>query len=69
MDGSAATGSAIASTEVRQRLPQRPEQPQQARTVAEARKAVVELNAAEDHKDESEKKTFGRTADGTGTHS
>ena len=66
MDAATSTGSSIAGKEVRQRLPQQLEKPQQANTIDEARRAVVDLNAAEDHKDESEKRTFGRTADGTG---
>ena len=69
MNGSIEKGGAATDNELRHRLPQQPAKPQQARTVDEARKAVVELNAAEDSadKDESEKRTFGRTADGTGT--
>lgn len=44
--------------------------PLQARTNDEARQTVLELNALEDKKDvknEMDKKTFGRTPDGTGT--
>lgn len=68
MDSTAGISSAMPETELRQRLPQQPAKPQQAKTVEAARKAVVELNAAEENanKDESEKRTFGRTADGTG---
>jgi hypothetical protein len=43
--------------------------PLQAKSTDEARQTVLELNALEDEKnvkDEKEKKTFGRTPDGTG---
>jgi hypothetical protein len=43
--------------------------PLQAKTTDEARQTVLELNALEDKKDvqdEKDKKTFGRTPDGTG---
>ncbi|KAL9059600.1 MAG: hypothetical protein Q9162_001105 [Coniocarpon cinnabarinum] len=65
MDASVSSSAAVSSNEVRQRLPQKPDQPQQVRSVEEARQAVVELNAAEEHKDESQRKTFGRTPNGT----
>jgi hypothetical protein len=44
--------------------------PLQAKSTDEARQTVLELNALEDQKDvvdEKDKKTFGRTPDGTGT--
>lgn len=68
MNGNIDKNNAATDNELRQRLPQHPAKPQQANTVDEARKAVVELNAAEERadKDESEKRTYGRTADGTG---
>lgn len=42
--------------------------PQRTKTADEARKAVIELNDVEEksNKDEKDKKTFGRTPDGTG---
>ena len=42
--------------------------PIQARTEDEARNAVLDLNAQEERtaKDEKDRKTFGRTPDGTG---
>jgi phosphatidylethanolamine N-methyltransferase len=45
--------------------------PLQASSESEARKTVLELNALEekkDVKDEKDKKTFGRTPDGTGMY-
>lgn len=44
--------------------------PIRAGSVEDARKAVLQLNALEDKTDkvDSEKKTFGRTPDGTGKH-
>ena len=68
MNGHADSNAGVTSSELRQRLPQQPEKPQQAKTADEARNAVLELNAAEEKadKDESEKRTYGRTAGGTG---
>ena len=68
MNGHAEKASALPENELRQRLPQQPEKPQHAKTVDQARKTVMELNAQEEKadKDESEKRTFGRTPDGTG---
>lgn len=45
--------------------------PVRANSTAEARQTVLKLNALEDSKnvkDEREKKTFGRTSDGTGNN-
>lgn len=45
--------------------------PLQAKSTNEARQTVLELNALEDKKDvkdEKDKKTFGRTPDGTGIY-
>ena len=68
MDGDTGNGNAVASSELRKRLPERPEKPQQAKNADEARQVVVDLNTAEEKadKEDSEKRTFGRTADGTG---
>lgn len=63
-----ATSSGVSGSELRHRLPRNPEKPQQAESIDVARDAVVELNSAEEgsDKDEKEKRTFGRTPDGTG---
>ncbi|KAI6812091.1 Phosphatidylethanolamine, partial [Hortaea werneckii] len=52
---------------LRERLPQRPEAPQKAESVETAQDAVKQLNEQESkqNKDDKEKKTFGRTPDGT----
>jgi phosphatidylethanolamine N-methyltransferase len=42
------------------------EKPQQLDTADEARQRVLELNEREDSKDDKEKRTYGRTPDGTG---
>ena len=49
-------------------LRKRPNAPIRAATQGEARQAVLQLNALEEKsaKDEKDKKTFGRTPDGTG---
>lgn len=59
---------AVEDAELRRRLPQQPAVPQQAHSVDAARQAVVDLNNAEEHaeKDEKEKRTYGRTPNGTG---
>ena len=69
MDDSSAQNGIVESNELRQRLPQRPEIPQRAGSEGTAKQVVVELNSAEETADKSEKdkKTFGRTPDGTGT--
>lgn len=52
--------------ELRQRLPQEPAVPQQAQDSSDAKQIVMDLNAAEDKSASKEKKTFGRTPNGTG---
>lgn len=58
------------ASELRERLPQNPERPQKAVSIEAAKNVVSELNndAAEDDKDgkTKEKRTYGRTPDGTG---
>jgi hypothetical protein len=54
--------------QLRERLPQRPSKPQQAKSPEAAKEAVTELNSAEENQtDQKEKRTYGRTPDGTGT--
>lgn len=55
---------------LRERLPQNPDKPQKAESAETAQKAVQQLNEqeAKDDKKEEEKKTFGRTPDGTGEY-
>jgi hypothetical protein len=55
---------------LRERLPHQPEAPVKAETVNVAQDAVKELNEqqASEGKDEKDKKTFGRTPDGTGAY-
>ena len=61
----------IDASGLRERLPQKPDQPQKAESVETAQKAVHQLNEQEKSadKDEKHKKTFGRTPDGTGEYS
>lgn len=66
MSSSSVNGS-VASGELRERLPQNPEQPQQAQSTDEAQNTVRSLNQQEDGKDEKEKRTYGRTPNGTGS--
>ena len=56
---------------LRERISQHPSNPQQASDADVAKKTVVVLNDAEERKktDEQEKRTFGRTPDGTGKSS
>lgn len=60
----------IDTSGLRERLPQNPDTPQKAESVETAQEAVKQLNEQEQHeaKDEKEKKTYGRTPDGTGEH-
>lgn len=53
------------ANELRQRLPQQPALPRQAK---DAKQAVTDLNEdeAKSSKNDSEKRTYGRTPDGTG---
>lgn len=55
---------------LRERLPHQPEAPVKAKNVDVAQDAVKELNEqqASEEKDEKDKKTFGRTPDGTGAY-
>lgn len=55
---------------LRERLPHQPEAPVKAENVEVAQDAVKELNEqqASEEKDEKDKKTFGRTPDGTGAY-
>lgn len=55
----------VPEAELRQRLPQHPEKPQQATSPAAARQTVIDLNKAEESKDLKDRKTYGRTPDGT----
>ncbi|KAB8627247.1 hypothetical protein FH972_026080 [Carpinus fangiana] len=63
---STANGS-VPEHELRQRLPQQPAQSQRAPSPDTAKKTVMDLNAAEGNtgKDEKDRKTYGRTPDGT----
>ena len=60
----------IDASGIRERLPQKPDAPQKADSVETAQSAVQQLNAQEssEDKDEREKKTYGRTLDGTGEY-
>lgn len=55
---------------LRERLPHQPEAPVKAANVNAAQDAVKVLNEqqAKEEKDEKDKKTFGRTPDGTGAY-
>lgn len=55
---------------LRERLPHQPEAPVKAKNVDVAQDAVKVLNEqqASEEKDEKDKKTFGRTPDGTGAY-
>lgn len=63
---SAPNGS-VDSSELRQRLPNDPSTPQKAESVETAQKTVLDLNTQEEEssKKASDKKTYGRTPDGT----
>ena len=56
---------------LRERLPNKPEAPQKALSVETAQEAVRALNEQEqaEGKDEKDRKTYGRTLDGTGEYS
>ena len=60
----------IDASGLRERLPQNPDRPQKAESVETAQKAVQQLNEQEskENKAEKEKKTYGRTPDGTGEY-
>lgn len=55
-------------SELRQRLPNDPAIPRQAESLENARETVMSMNTAEEKadKNEKDKKTYGRTPDGTG---
>lgn len=55
---------------LRERLPHQPEAPVKAANINAAQEAVKVLNEqqAKEEKDEKDKKTFGRTPDGTGAY-
>ena len=61
----------IDASGLRERLPQNPDRPQKADSVETAQKTVQQLNEqeAKGNKDEKDKKTYGRTLDGTGEYS
>ncbi len=61
----------IDASGLRERLPQQPDAPIKAIDVDTAQDAVKKLNEDQqrDGKDEKEKKTYGRTPDGTGEYS
>jgi hypothetical protein len=67
---SGASGLGLNVEGLRERLPQQPEAPVKAENVDVAQDAVKELNEqqASEQKDEKDKKTFGRTPDGTGAY-
>ena len=60
----------IDASGLRERLPQKPDAPQKAESVETAQDAVKSLNEQEANldKDEKDKKTYGRTPDGTGAY-
>jgi len=54
-------------SQLRERLPQNPSKPQQTTSIEAAKQVVAELNAAEAKREDGpEKRTYGRTPDGTG---
>lgn len=63
-------GHAVDASGLRERLLQKPDAPQQASSAESAHEAVKELNTREANngKDEKDKKTYGRTPDGTGEY-
>lgn len=67
---SEASGTAgVDASGLRERLPQQPDAPQKAASVETAQDAVRQLNQQEADKDEKDKRTYGRTPDGTGAYS
>jgi hypothetical protein len=55
-------------SQLRERLPQNPEKSKQTTSTESAKQAVADLNAAEAKREDGrEKRTYGRTPDGTGT--
>jgi len=67
---SANDGLGVNMEGLRERLPQQPEAPVKAENEQTASDAVRALNEKEagEQKDEKDKKTFGRTPDGTGAY-
>lgn len=67
---SAEDGLGVNMEGLRERLPRQPEAPVKAQNVDVAQDAVKVLNEQEagEKKDEKDKKTFGRTPDGTGAY-
>jgi hypothetical protein len=56
------------ASQLRERLPQNPSKSHQTASAEAAKQTVAELNAAEaKRQDGQEKRTYGRTPDGTGT--
>jgi len=64
------SGLGVNAEGLRERLPHQPEAPVKAENVNAAQDAVKVLNEqqASEEKDEKDKKTFGRTPDGTGAY-
>lgn len=59
----------MASTTEDSGLRERPSaKPQQLENADDARQRVLELNEQEDSKDDKDKRTYGRTPDGTGKY-
>lgn len=60
----------IDTSGLRERLPQKPDEPIQAESLDAAQDAVKQLNEqeAKGDKEEKHKKTYGRTPDGTGEY-
>lgn len=69
MDSATTGGAGNGDAELRRRLPEQPTVPRQAASVDAARQMVVDLNNAEEEADKSDKdkRTYGRTPNGTGT--
>lgn len=60
----------IDASQLQEKLPQNPDAPQKAESVESAQEAVSRLNEQESKgdKQEKDKKTYGRTPDGTGEY-
>ena len=60
----------IDTSGLRERLPQKPDAPVKAESIETAQDAVKQLNQQEQREDklEKDKKTYGRTPDGTGEY-
>lgn len=68
--GDASPAPGVDASGLRERLPKKPDSPVKALSVETAQDAVKQLNdqEAKENKDEKERKTFGRTPDGTGEY-